>query len=152
MREKCHACKHAAKWTSQTTNDAMRGRHENWNINASKSHKSRAHRPRQIHRTAANGYKRADVNRFDNLHNRHARHVKIKTWIADTTKFEARIAIRRVLAKIRQIILIIALIWNYFALFIRKAIVLRINIMSWKSHLHPEFLTNFAKKLRIGQS
>ena len=84
--------------------------HENWNINTSEITQSRAHRPRQIHQTAANGYIRADASRFDNLNNRHATHAKIKTWIADTTKFEPRIAIRRVLAKIRQIILIIALI------------------------------------------
>lgn len=48
----------------------------------------------------------------------------------DVTDFESKIAMRLILAKIRQIILIIGLIWNYFALFIRKAIVLRINKVS----------------------
>ena len=59
----------------------------------------------------------------------------------DVTDFESKIAISRILAKIRQIILIIGLIWNYFALFIRKAIVLRINIQTLD--IDQKSVTNF---------
>ena len=62
--------------------------------------------------------------------------------ISNTTKSFMRLY----MAKIRQIISKINLIWNYFALFIRKAIVLRINKQGAKTHLHPRILSDFHHK------